>query len=293
MSAATVGVAGLAGCSAVTDAIPFVGGSYTDWVFEPGAVGDDDHQIVSFTDYRTIVDNEDAFDSDYYDESFESNEDSFPLETVDLDVEDVQSRVTIGGFGGRIAAEYEREAVATELEDEDYDDDTEYEGYTVYLGPNERRAVGIDGSNVLYSRTTFTSDADPVEIVEALIDAKNGEEDRYVDESEGFKGVSDELGSPTFAFLRTQDPPEETNAENGRFEENVAGGFGATVNGETTNLGTVLVFDSEDDVDMDGVEEYADTEQFDEWDDLSTTQAGTAVLIEGQVDTDDLQDVLN
>jgi len=292
--AATAGVTALAGCSTITDAIPFIGGgNYTDWAFEPGTIGDSDHLLVSYTDFSTVVENESEFNSDYYDESFEGQEDAFPLEPTNLNVEDVSTSVSISGLGGRIAADYNQDDVDSELGDNDYDDDTDHEGYTIYLGPDEARAIGIDGNNLVYGSTGFGTDADPVDIVEALIDTKNGNEDRYVDDSEGFATMTDQFGSPTFAYGSTQEPAEETDAENGQFEGNVAGGLAATVNGGTTDVMYVAVFENEGDVDVGDIQDYADSDQFDDLNDVSTNQNGTAVLITGQVDTDELGETLN
>jgi len=280
---------GLAGCSNV----PFIGGGadYTQWAFEPGTVSDSDHLSASFVDYATIVDNEDSFDSDYYESNFENTEDSFPINAADLGVEDLNWQVSVSGYGGAVVADYNQEDVVGELEDNDFDDETDHEGYTIYLGSDEGRAVGIDGSTLVHSSGGFGTDESPDAIVEALIDTSVGEEDRYVDENEHFAALSDEWGSPTVAFGSTQEPSEETNAQNGQFEGTTANGISIQVNGDTTDAKVAYVFEEEGDVDMDDVEEYADTDQFDDLDDIGTSQNGNVAVITGTIDTDDLQDV--
>lgn len=277
--------------------MPFVGGGdYTDWVFEPGTVGDSEHLLVSYGDYTTVVANEPEFDDDYYATSLESVEDSFPLEGAGLDVEDVGTYLYItdldGVLGGHVAAEYSRNAVASALEDDGYGDETDQEGFTVYLGPEGSQAVGIDGSDIVYGAAGPGTDATPVEIVAALIDAENGTEDRYVD-GEGFGTLTEQFGSSTFTYGSTQIQPEETDAENGRFEGAVASGVAAAINGSTTEVRVVVVFETEADVDMGDIREYADSEQFERLNDVSSSRNGTAAVITGQVDTDELDETFD
>ncbi|AQL43672.1 hypothetical protein BV210_13600 [Halorientalis sp. IM1011] len=292
--AATAGLTALSGCNAIEDAIPFIGGvNYTDWAFEPGTVTDADHLTISYLDYGTVVENESEFDSDYYEESFESNEDSFPLSAVNLDVEDVSVRVGVSGYGGMFEADYNQDDVASHLGDEDYDEDTTHEGYTIYLGSDENQAVGIDGNRIVHGSSGFLTDANPVDIVETLIDTAKGDENRYVDDSQPFADLSDELGTTTILLASTQDAPDETDAENGQFEGNVASGFSSSVDGQTTAVKVVFVFENESDVDMGDIETYADTDSFDNLNDVSTNRNGNRAIISGTVDTDELGETMN
>jgi hypothetical protein len=55
-----------------------------------------------------------------------------------------------------------------------------------------------------------------------------------------------------------------------------------------------VVFDAEDDIDIDNINEWVEEgqdsgEQFEDYTDFNTTKQGRAVLIDATIDTDDLQ----
>jgi hypothetical protein len=133
---------------------------------------------------------------------------------------------------------------------------------------------------------------DPTADLEALIDTKNGEADRYVDVNEDMNVLVDELGTGTFVFGSTNDPIEETDVTFGRFEGLVAEGYTDTVEGDSTDTELVYVFDTPDDVDMGAIEDwYAGNDTsaaFDNYGDLSSSRDGRIVTITGTADTGDL-----
>lgn len=281
-TAALAATGSMAGCSS----IPFIGGAgYTNWLFAPGTIGDVDHYNFGYTDVKRVRNNEDEFDDQYYD-SFESNEDSWPLDQTGVDVDDVDSQLSLGSVG-RVAGSFAKDEVTGDLEDEDFEHDTDHEGYAIYH-QDDQRAVGVKENEFVHARLRYGTQADDArDVVETLIDTNAGDEDRYVDDSEDFKKLTDELGSGTFVSGGTQEEVEETNAENGQFEGAVASGYAFTVNGETSDLKHVYVFSDEGDVDMGDVEDWTDGDDFDDVDDVSSSQSGRVVTVTGSFDTDE------
>lgn len=293
-SGAVVGT-GILGASAGCTGILGGGGgggsglsAHTDWFYEPGMIQDTDHHAISYQANVEIVNYEDEFDSDYYDSTEESFESSY--EFLDLDFDEVESQTSFGGFLATLLSGYQvnRSEVVESLEDNDYEDDDEYEGVQVFLGPNESRAVGLTNNEILVTSGSWSTDDEAIDVLETAVDTYNGEEARYVDENEDFAAVTSQLSGGTFDYATTHEETEETNAENGQFEGAVARGSSESVNGETMDVQAVIVFDDADDIDMGDVEDFRDdSDTFDDIDDVSLNSSGRSVIITGTMDTDD------
>jgi len=277
---------GLAGCSSV----PFVGGggaSFSQWLYAPDAIGDSEHYFFNYTDDQTVRNNEDNFDSDFFDRQ-ESSEDDWPLSQMDVDYDEVTNSLGLG-TGGVINGSFNKEDVVDALDDNDFDDeDDDYSGYAIYQ-KNDQRAVGVTGGQAVYTQAGFSGgDVEVVDAVEAIIDTSNGEEDRYADENEDMQALLNQIGGGTFAFGRTQEEADETNTDRSQFEGQVGFGVDATVNGETTSFTYALVFDDADGAEDADIEDWADdSENFEDIDDVSVNQNGRTVVVSGQGDTDE------
>ncbi|GAB3689347.1 hypothetical protein GCM10028857_24570 [Salinarchaeum chitinilyticum] len=281
-----------AGCTGILGGGGGGGGSgltaHTDWYFEPGAIADTDHHTISYQGTMEIANNEDQFDSDYYDDTEQSFEDSY--EYLGLDFDEVESRTYFGGFLATLLSGYtvDRSEIVESLEDNDYEDDDEYEGVQVFLGPNESRAVGVTNNEIVVTSGSWNTDDEAIDVLETAVDTYNGEEDRYVDENENFAALTSRLNGGTFGFAATHEETEETDAPNGRFEGAVAQGSASDVKGETMDIQAIYLFDSADDIDMGDVEDYRDeSDSFDDIDDVSLNRSGRSVIISGTMDTDD------
>ncbi|WP_332898870.1 hypothetical protein [Haladaptatus sp. CMSO5] len=278
---------GLAGCSS----IPFVGGdtSWTNWLPEPGTFRNQDHYQTYYIEPQDIAEYEDELDDGY-----DLFEDFFsPPGALDVDFDEVEGMViapTMRVFMGSFTVE----DVVNELEDADFDEDDEYEGYTLFLGPEEnfgsRAAAGVSDSTLLYGSA---SEDGPIDGLETLIDTSNGEEDRYMAESEDFATLVDELGGGHFLYAITHEETEIDDPENGQFEHEVARGARIQFDAETSSRKWVRVFEEADDVDLGDVEDWVDEndgsdEAFDDYDDISVSQSGRAAVVTGTIDTDDV-----
>lgn len=276
---------GLAGCSS----IPLIGGGaggYAQWLYAPGAIGDGDHYAFSYQNDQAIRNNEDEFDESYFDRQ-ESTEDSFPLNDMGVDYDEVNNRLSLG-TGGVVNGQFQQSDVVDELDDEDYDDeDEDYSGYAIYQ-KNDSRAVGVRNNQAVYVQAGFGGDVDVVDAVETIIDTKTGDEDRYQNESEDMNTVLNQVGSGDIVFGFTREEVDDTNTDRGQFEGQVGTGVQANFNGDTTNVKYAIVHADSDEVDMDEIEDWVDdSDTFDDVDNVSTNQNGRTAVITGQIDTDD------
>jgi hypothetical protein len=283
---------GLAGCSS----IPVIGGGagYSQWLYDPGTIGDNDHYGFSYRNDQQIRNNEDTFDSEFYDRQ-EASEDGFPLDAMGVDYDSVTSRLNLT-FGGVISGNFNRSDVVDELDDNDFDDEEEnYSGYAIYQR-DDSVAVGVSGSDAVHIQAGFGSPVDdPVDGVETIIDTKTGDEDRYQNENEDMQTLLNRVGGGDVIFARTQDEVDDGNPTFGRFEGQVGTGLEATFNGDTTNLTFTVVYDSTDDVDADEVQEFVEDtadsldfiETFEDIEDVSSSENGRTAVVTGQIDTDE------
>jgi len=300
-SAATAGAAGLvstAGCSSIPN--PFGGGApYTSWLPAPDELGDADHYRFNYINMGQVESNEDEFD----DESFDLGQFEELWTPLDFDWEDVSHFTTFGGFFGlgggyAIEADYNLGDATSTLEDEDFEEDSEYNGYTIMLTGNGQQAYAVDGSAVIITSATEESDSGTpsggnTDRVETIIDAKKGNTDRYGDASDDMSTLTGALGGGTIVSGGTMEEPEEESVENGQFENMVAEGQRVKVNGDTANAKYVIVYESSDDVDTGDLEEWVGESdgndgQFEDLDDPSYSSNGRKGVITGTVNTDDL-----
>lgn len=277
-------LASIAGCGGLNP-LGGGGGAYANWLPVPDEIGDSDHYSFTYLDMEAVESNEDNID-----------EDSFGLDTIEsfwdplgFDWEDT-STLLFAGQVVVIEAEFSRDDAVSDLEDEDFDDDTEHEGFTIFLGPEESEAYAIGDNTVLLGGGYGVDD--PADQLEVVIDAQNGNVDRYGDENEDMSALLGELGG-TLDNGSTMEESDSDNPEAGAFENMVAQGSTATINGESTDRKWVVVYDEEDDVDTDDLEDWVDANdsddgEFADVDDISYNQNGRKGIITGTSDTDDL-----
>jgi len=298
-SLATAGagaMAGIAGCSSIPN--PFGGGApYTNWLPAPDDLGDSDHYRFTYLNMDDLESHEDKFGDNSTDpDGFE--EFWAPLDT---DWEDTSNVTLFGGFGLEnlvIEADFNKDDAISDLEDEDFDDDSDYNGYTIMLSDSEERAIAVSGSDIILTSATESSDEGTPSTgetgkVETIIDAKKGNSERYGEASEDMSALTGELGGGTFVSGGTREEPEEANAENGQFEAMVARGSQSKVKGDTTERKWVVVYESEGDVDTGDLEDWVGENdgsdgEFDDVDDLSYNKNGRKGIITGKSNTDNI-----
>jgi len=280
---------GAAGCSSIPN--PLGGNApYADWLPVPDDVGDSDHYNFTYLNLDDLEKHEDELDDDSFDPS--SYEEFW--EPLDIDWEDASGLTILGfgglfGFGGLIVeADFNRDDAIEDLEDEDFDEDSEHEGFTLMLDSTESQVYAIgDGAVAITS-----SDGGDTDTAEAIVDAKTGSEDRYGDDSDDMSTLIGALGGGSLVTGRTMEEPDDDNPENGTFDHMVAMGSRDKINGESTDRKWVVVYDDEDDVDTDDLEEWVEENDgndgtFDDVDDVSYNKNGRKGIITGTMDTDD------
>jgi hypothetical protein len=267
-------VAGLAGCSSV----PLLGGgggssgsqAMRDWLVEPGELADRNQYAPVYLDYGALLDVEDELD----DGLFNAIEDGYETryeDPFDVDIEDANWGLRLGTPLFRVfSGSYSRTDAVAHLEDEfDFDEqDDRVGGFSIVLGPEELSGVALDGSVILFVNRT----EDPADNLEVLIEAQSGEAEMYAEENEA-----------AGAALDAVDGDHLTLTENGPTDDVEALAVAATFDGETTERTAALVFDDEDAVDEDLLDDVeADTE----WDEMETSTDGRVGFVEGVQDTD-------
>lgn len=261
--------------------------SYSSWLYEPGIHLDSDHYAVSYRANAEIASYQDEFDGDVYDNMAENFESSY--EFLALDFDEVESETTFGGYLAAVLNGYqvERSSIVSSLEDEEYEDDGEYEGFQVFLAPDESQAVGLTNEEILLTSSSFDGDAEALEVLETAVDTHNGDENRYVEEHTAFAELMDQLNAGSVVFARTSEETEETDVENGQFEGVVASGSAQLVTGDTMQVQVVMVFDSAEDIDTDDIEEWTETATFDAITDTAVSTSGRSAVVTGTTNTDE------
>ena len=188
---------------------------------------------------------------------------------------------------------FNRSWAMTQLDNADaWDDEQEVEEYRIYGRSPEGQegtfeAVGVSESGYVRASdelATGGDSPDSVAIVETVINAAIGEGERFVDENENMGVVGDQLSFGHQLFAGTPvESPDETNPEEGEFEDVVAAGNNQTIKGQSADETQVLVFDSEGDIDEGDIEEYI--EESGSFNGFTSTPtfsiSGRAVIIEG------------
>lgn len=278
-TAAVGAVGSLSGCSGV----PLVGGGgspgYAKWVPEPGDVGAREHQSAYLFRAPDFRNNEDNFDESVYESlSTYRHESATGVEFDELS--------KWFGFGSVsiVSGSFSISDVKEELGDNDYDDEDELQGYTLYLGPNQRQGFAVGNGKVIAAPRY----EDPIDVLETTIETKSGQGDRYLNESDAFRKLVSTLGTGSFVTAQTQQEVTQDAPQRGQFEHAVGRGTRYDVNGETISVKLVVVFEEADDYSKSDFEDWVDaSDQFDDYDDVSHSQSGRAGVITATVPTDE------
>jgi hypothetical protein len=304
-ASAVMGTGALAGCNAVTDAIPFIGGSglggYQQWVY-PADQFNQDADSLNFdgTNQKGVYDSRKAFYPSTY-SSLAANYGAVGLtgRSVKMDLSLPEGRVLKGS--------YDTAEVVAELEDDastEYESDGSYSGYELYV-PSDRdepnRAVGVSDSAIVFGRRVepgFGADWDAAaatDVVEGIIDTKGGSATRAVSENDDLATLVNALNSGTSVSGGTRSDEvdsDRADAESGVFDGQVASGQSWSVNGNTTSRQWVFVFDSEGDVSTTDLNDWVEANDtggvFTRARNVKVSQNGRAGVVTAKIDTYDL-----
>ncbi|MEF8887451.1 MAG: hypothetical protein V5A30_06555 [Haloarculaceae archaeon] len=272
--AALVGSTGLAGCSG--GLLGGGGGSGSSgpesWQYDPSLLGDASNAFFGSMDYATIYENR-QFLPEETRNSLEQTDSSTPVSPEDIDYlsgvggGSVSMMDSSGSGAGSVAVagSFDQGAVTDQVESEGSATEVgEYEGYTLYedssvgqqMGPDASGSatVGISDSALVagfaFASGTSTSSSGQ-DAVETAIDSSNGNADPLRGNNDFATTVADNLGDATASFGGVGDPQliEQFSAmadsQTQTYVEGMrAGGFGMTLEGETTTFTVVLAYES-------------------------------------------------
>ena len=273
------GVAGLAGCldtlmQAMDEPL------YRQWLADPGAF-DADHYQVQFLNVDEIADNHTAINQGFYDE-VRNIEGVFP--GVEFDQID---RVTALNIVMIAAGEFDTAEIVDELEEDGFSHESEHEGYDIY-DMDESAAVGFTDDAVIV--VPFASDPPAIELIELIVDAQEGNIDRYHETSGEFEAITDEVGFATMLGVQTFDPVEQTHPESGQFENNVGVAIGWDIDAGTAEFTAALAFEDAEDVVPSDIEAWTQAaDEFAAVEDPTVESDGTLAVVTGTADTADIQ----
>lgn len=304
-ASAVLGTGAVAGCSTVTDAVPFIGGGglgdYQQWLY-PADQFDQNADTLAFdgTDQQGIYDNRESFSPNTY-RSLEASYGTLGLtgRSVSMDLGLPEGRV--------LAGSYQTSEVAAELEDDtntEYESDGSYAGYELYVPSNQstaRDAVALSDSAIVVGQRVepgFGDDwdaASATDVVEGIVDTGSGNATRAVDDNDDVSVLVNALNSGTSVNGSTRNDDVSSgraNPESGIFEGQVASGQSWSVDGETTSRQWAFVFDSESDVDTGDLEDWVEANDtggvFTRTRNEEVSQNGRAGVVAAELDTYDL-----
>lgn len=261
---------------------------YQQWLPAPNAFGLD-HYGFEFVQYNTLQDNESYFTESVYDDYA----DRLLFDQLGVSLDDVRAALSMGPVAREdqnvvVDGDFIQAEVADHVTEIGYEQQGDIGEYTVYTAESNvhQTAFAITDGQVIFSNESRVDD------IELIRGAKNGEQTRYVEESDTMQILLSSIESGTFVYGNTIDPilPENASPTNGAFTGSVGSAYQDSVNGETTNSKFIYLFDTTDDVDMEAIDEYINDGLYDIYESVSSTREGRKVIITGEVPTTHLYD---
>jgi len=330
-TSAVVGAGALAGCS--LDQVPFIGGGgvgqYPDWVpakgeLQPDSDDDSGGQSLVFgvSNPSSVNSNRGNLHPDQY-RQLQSSYSATGIDWQSLNLD-------LGLRNGAVySGDFDAEEVRNELTDDtggstEYEQDGSHNGYDIYVQTEEAVAAEtglsednasseyssdayavsggtiVRGSRVGFSPGGFNSDPS-VEIsaasaAEIIIDAGESGDSRAVDDSDDFQTLTNELndGDRLFGRLRDEEiDSDQADKESGDFEGLIASGSSLSINGENSELQTVMVFGSSGDADEGDTQDWVEAQDtnggtWEYYRDISVNVSDNVVTVTGTIDTFDI-----
>jgi hypothetical protein len=287
--AAALGATGLAGCSG------FLGGGGepgpADYRYDPSELTDTENKFYGIVDYAGLYEARENFPESTR-ESLESSEES-PVDPADID-----TLTGVGGaqvsmgeqsasstvFGSLVLlGSFDQSTVEQDLQENGAQETGEYEGYTLYenaggsspssagsMGNASTTAAVRNGAAVfgaVGSQDETNADITGEQAARVMIDASNGNVGRLEENSERVQSLNSRLGETNMtmggqidpALVETAMQQSQGGGMQTQFIEGIrAGGFGMTVEGETTTMNAVFLYTDADRAENSGVKELVD-----------------------------------
>ncbi|SEH11992.1 hypothetical protein SAMN04487967_0605 [Natronorubrum sediminis] len=250
-------MAALAGCSD----LPVVGThtdeslDYREWTFDPETL-DEPNITVTAIDIETLLAGDDPYGEDELREILEG---TFHDE---LDADDVESFVSIAPLE-ILAGSFDAADIFEAL---DATSESGYEGFDVAFDEDRETMFASNGTFLVAMLGAASPDDASREVLELAIDTYNGDEARFVDTSDDFARITDEIEAGThttitgYADSSLEDEPDSSP---------VADASVASVDGEEADVDLAVLYADE---------EYADSERLES--EIHAEQSGDEVEVE-------------
>lgn len=279
-ASAAAGAAALAGCSSILGG-GSAGASGSQWLYQPGTVGDVDHYLALRYQPAAIAERAANFDDDVYDAMRSFGSSARDLVGFEFGTTDAQLAF---GKNAVLAADFEADDVTSTLEAEEFSDEDAYKEYDVYVGPDEDAAVGIGSSEVVVARSTgiFGSADNAEAVLEGILDVNAGDAESYAADSADFDALTDAFDDGAVQSMRTHEETESTDTDDGDFAGEVARGIDSTLVDDGIETTFVRVFNEAADIDDGDLEDWVATDDvFDEFQDVEIATNGRVVEVTG------------
>lgn len=268
-----VAALGLAGCSG--GLLDGGDGSQSggDWKYDPATLAEVGNKFYGDMAFSQIYENREYLPESSQ-SSFEMGSNS-PIEASEIDTVSGVGGASLspqtgggGGFGSAvIAGSWSKSALTDQIESEgEATEAGSYEGFTLYedsgttedvsgnLGGQESAMVGIgDGAMVIGAAAAQQSDLGVTgeDAVTTMIDASNGNAPLLTENSDYVGTLNSEISADSMVVGGEVDPSlvelalqQAGTTERGYVEGLRAGGFGASIDGETTTFTVGILYES-------------------------------------------------
>ncbi|WP_455448861.1 hypothetical protein [Natrinema thermotolerans] len=264
----------LAGCSEIPVVGSYFGFDYTEWVYDPDGL-DSDSVTVFLMNVEAILETDEVENKGDLREEATNN---YSGELVADDVEYVlnvgRSEILTGSFDGE--AVVDGMGFAAEGSHGDFD---------LYTDDEEENAViGTDGDILVKTSGNGFSDVDAREEIEHLIDTASGDVDRFVDVNDDFDQVQSEVDTDHYVYVSGQ---TESATEDAADDTVVTTAITAELDGAETNGTYLLLYASEDGVDLEQAESDVENDLSEEATLGDVSQDGRLVTAEFTVPTEE------
>lgn len=258
---------------------------YREWLPRPEWFGAQ-HYYFNADDYTQLRADDERFAQSVYDDYIERA----IFDTLGLGIDDVSYAIRVSLLSrsptpSLIHGEFGQSAVVDSLRSLDYTVADQRETYSIYEAPDEDRFVGVEDGVVALSE----SSAQEVALQLSTPDADEG---GYTAASDALTSVLDAVGYGTFIFGGTTDPPEDSSVDagDGYFPGQIAYAYADRVDGATTESTFAYRFEDEDaaaGAEADVVAYFA-SDTYSEYANVTVSQDGQTIVVEGETDTDEL-----
>lgn len=304
------------------------GTSYRNWLYDPAVVMDAKNRMFLTYNIESLYENKEALPAEFFTQMEQANSETDAVDVKELEhlsgqfYANLQGAMsggqTPGGGSFVVSGSFDSGKLETSIK-EDSDPETEYtskgsySGYTLYemkdvqsdggMGAGTQQeasgGLGFNDEDIVVGVTTGTDAATGIDAAKASIDASKGKVKRYHKASDNAKTLMDMLGDPTFATGAELDPSLMELAtmavEDQRAREMIdgliGGGFGGTIQGETTEGKMIALYEEEDQPPADtakallDVAKSAEPKAFEEINDISVEKDGRALVMTMTMDT--------